>query len=281
MATSAGAGDPRIKVTWGLERAGVVEHTRAGPDWYKLTLRAPAVAARARAGHFVEVAVHPVGHPGSDPLLRRPFSLCQIDPGSGLITLIYRAGGRGTRTLARVAAGQELEILGPLGHSFPDPGRGQGPLLLVGGGVGIPPLAAAAAWARDQGRPVAAVVGARTAAGLAGAAELEATGLPVTVCTDDGSAGHRALVSEPVQEHLARGGAAEVWACGPAPMLAAVKAACRAAAVPCWLSLERYMACGFGACMSCAVARAGGQGYGTYLRCCVDGPVFPAEEVEP
>lgn len=279
MGTETKPGDPRIKVTWLQERAVVVGHAQAGPDWYKLTLRSPEIAARGVAGHFVEVAVHPVGHSGHDPLLRRPFSICELRPQPGLISVIYRAGGRGTRALARVSVGQELELLGPLGYSFPDPRSGQGRLVLVGGGVGIPPMVAAAEWAQRSGRAVAAVIGARSAGGLAGGEELQAAGAPVTVCTDDGSAGRRALVVEPLRELIAAGGVGEVWACGPEPMLAAVRQACAAAGVPCWLSLERYMACGFGACMSCTVERAGGEGYAKYMRCCVDGPVFRAEEV--
>lgn len=280
MATDARPDEPRRKAEWLLEQAAVLGHTRAGPDWFKLTLRSPGIAGRAAPGQFVEVAVHPAGHGGWDPLLRRPFSLCEIRPQEGILTVIYRAGGRGTRALAQVSPGQELSLLGPLGYSFPDPCRGQGPLVLVGGGVGIPPMAAAAEWAvRAGARPVAAVIGARSAAGLAGAAELQATGIPVTVCTDDGSAGRRALVAEPLQELIQAGRAGEVWACGPEPMLVAVKRACAAGGIPCWLSLERYMACGFGACMSCTVERAGGEGYARYMRCCVDGPVFPAGEV--
>ncbi len=281
MATEHCAGEPRLKAEWLPERAQVLEHTRAGADWYKLTLRSPEIAGRARAGQFVEVAVHPAGQVGRDPLLRRPFSLCELKPAEGIITLIYRAGGRGTQELTHMGAGQELSVLGPLGHSFPDPASGRGPLVLVGGGVGIPPMVASAAWAVAGGaRPVVAVIGARSADGLAGATELAATGIPIHTCTDDGSAGRQGLVLAPLQELIAAGQVGEVWACGPEPMLVAVKQACAGAGIPAWLSLERFMACGFGACMSCTVERAGGEGYDKYMRCCVDGPVFRAEEVQ-
>lgn len=273
--------DPRLRRPWGLEQAEVLAHASGGAGWFKLTLAAPAIAGQARAGHFVAVAVHPVGFHGSfDPLLRRPFSICQIGA-DGTVTLIYRAQGRGTRLLSQVVSGQRLELMGPLGHSFPDPASGSGRLVLVGGGLGIPPMAAAAAWATAV-RPVSAICGARSADGLAGVDEVAAAGAPVTVVTDDGSAGRQGLVIGPLQELFASPGGGfgkdvgEVWACGPEPMLLAVQDLCLRSGVPCWLSLERHMACGFGACMSCTVPRAQGAGY---FKCCTDGPVFRAEDV--
>lgn len=272
-------GDPygRRRSEWRPERAAVVQQVRRGADWYKLTLRAPYIAARATAGQFVECAVHPAGFPGADPLLNRPFSICEIIPDEGLITLIYRAGpGRGTRALARLTEGQELDLLGPLGYSFPDPGRSPGTLVLVGGGIGLPPMVAAAEWALAAGRPVHAIAGARSAGGLAGLEELRATGARVTVVTDDGSAGQQGFVTLPLAEAIEQHDCAEVWACGPEGMLQAVKALCERRSIPCFLALERYMGCGFGVCMSCTIPKAGGAGY---WKCCVDGPVFPAGEV--
>ncbi|MFO7173773.1 MAG: dihydroorotate dehydrogenase electron transfer subunit [Bacillota bacterium] len=273
-----GTPDPRYRAEWVQVEARVVAHRPGGPDWYKLVLEAPAIAARARAGQFVELAVQPSGRRGLvlDPLLKRPFSLCEIRPGDGTVSLIYRAVGRGTRLLAQVPPGERLEVLGPLGHSFPDPARGEGLLVLVGGGIGIPPMAAAAAWAAAAGRPVRAIAAARSREGLAALDELAATGAAVTVCTDDGSAGRQGLATDPLAEWLRAGAVAEVWACGPEAMLRGVRDLCLAAGVPAWLSLERPMACGFGVCMTCTVPRADGKGY---FKCCTDGPVFRAEEV--
>lgn len=286
----------RVRAAWRPERARVVANARRGRDWYKLTLEAPHTAAAARPGHFVALRVHPAGHVGLDPLLRRPFSLCEIRPGAQEITLVYRVGGRGTQALAAAAPGQELDLLGPLGRSFPDPGRfaaGVGasappPLFLVGGGVGIPPLVAAAHWAVAAGREVRAVVGARSADELAAVDELRATGVPVDVATDDGSAGRRGLVTDLLAGALRERGAgsglagdagapvAEIWACGPEPMLVAVERLAAEAGALAYLSVERPMACGFGVCMACAIPRADGAGY---LHVCVDGPVVRAGEV--
>jgi len=269
-----GLKDSRTRGEWVLETARVLAHTGEG-DLRKLVLQAPEIARRAVAGQFVQV--HPVPRPlaGADPLLRRPLSFCEIRPREGTITLIYRVVGKGTRVLAAARPGDELDLLGPLGHSFPDPRAGRGRLVLVGGGLGIPPLVAAAHWAREY-REVEAVIGAPTRFYLAGAEELRAAGVPVTAVTEDGSEGARGLVTEPLQRLLEEGRAGEVWACGPEAMLAAVKELCAAASVPCFVSVAKHMACGFGACLGCTIPRAGVPGY---LKTCQDGPVFAAEEV--
>lgn len=255
--------------------AAVVQHEHVG-DVHKLVLHAPEVAARAEAGQFVQIKPVPGRFTGVDPLLRRPLSLCEIDRTAGTISVIYRSVGRGTELLALAPVGAELDLIGPLGSGFPDPAQGTGRVVLVGGGLGIPPMVAAAARCLAAGRPVAAIIGARSAAYLAGYTELQTLGVEVTVVTDDGSAGQQALVVDPLVQELACGRAAEVWACGPEGALVAIKLVCARAGVPLWVSVERHMACGIGVCMGCTVPRADGAGY---LKCCVDGPVFRAEEV--
>jgi dihydroorotate dehydrogenase electron transfer subunit len=265
---------------WTSATARVLAHERTGPDWLTLTLHAPEIAGLALPGHFVQVLV-PCRGPAGVPFLRRPLSVCTADRDRGTVRLVYRVVGVGTRALAEAEPGETLDVLGPLGRSFPDPGRPEvagRPLLLVGGGLGIPPLAAAAAWARGAGRPTVAFLGARSCRDLAGAREVEATGVPVVYATEDGSRGHQGLVTELLRAHLAAQPGSEVWACGPAAMLRAVQALCPPGRHEAWLLLERPMACGFGVCLGCPVARRGAPGY---LRCCVDGPVFPADEVDP
>lgn len=275
----------RRRVQWVDEPAVVVAHEGDG-EVFKLTLQAPEIANLAAPGQFVMVKVG-----GVDPLLRRPFSLCEIRPESGEITLIYRVVGHGTGILAEAPVGARLLTMGPLGYSFPDPSVGSGELLLVGGGLGIPPMVAAAAAAVKAGRPVRAILGARSARYLAGAAELQALGVEVTLVTDDGSVGERGVVTGPLATAFAEAGrsaqasatavagapaSAEVWACGPEGMLKAVAAVAAQHDAPCFLSVERHMACGFGACIGCTVPKATGDGF---LKACQDGPVFLAEEV--
>lgn len=267
--------DTRVKAGWVQERARIVDHEGKG-EINKMTLYAPEIARRAMPGQFVQVKIAREGSPALDPLLRRPFSLCEIRPHRGEISIIYRVVGRGTRALAGIPAGGSLDLLGPLGYSFPDPRAGKGRLALVGGGLGIPPMAAAAAWAREVGRDAMVLMGARTATMLAGAREVTAAGLPMLTVTDDGTMGIRAVVTEPLERMLGAGTVHEVWACGPEPMLAAVKRLCSLADVPCFVSVERHMACGIGACLGCTIPRADGKGY---WKVCQDGPVFDAREV--
>ncbi|MBY6276260.1 dihydroorotate dehydrogenase electron transfer subunit [Symbiobacterium thermophilum] len=286
----------QVRAQWVRETGRVVAHEGDG-EICKLTVCAPEIARRAVPGQFVQVHPVPARLPGRAPgaprpggpgpasagtggalLLRRPFSFCEIRPGPGEIALIYRVVGRGTRALSQAPVGVELDLLGPLGRSFPDPRAGRGRLVLIGGGLGIPPMAAAARWAVQAGRDAVAILGARTARDLAGAREVAACGIPVVTVTEDGSAGQQGIVTEPLERMLRHGAAnlvGEVWACGPEPMLVAVKRLCAAARVPCFVSVERFMGCGFGACLGCTVPRAAGG----YLKACQDGPVFPAEEV--
>jgi len=266
----------RTRSPWLQEWAEVVEHQGDG-EIYKLTLRSPEIARRAVAGQFVEVRCVPGRSIGVDPLLRRPFSLCEVRPDQGIITLIYRIVGRGTHALSVIGPGSELDLLGPLGQSFPDPATGAGLLILVGGGLGIPPMVAAAERALAAGRQVQAIIGARSERDLAGGRELTSLNLPVTVMTDDGSRGAKGFVTAPLSGLVELGQAAEVWACGPEAMLAAVKALCQPSQVACFVSVERFMACGFGVCIGCTVPKADHSGY---LKACYDGPVFLAEEVD-
>lgn len=267
--------ESRVLAQWVMENARVAVQQQDG-DICKLVLESPEIARRAVPGQFVQVHPVPRDRAGADPLLRRPLSLCEIQPEAGRISLIYQVVGKGTRLLAAARPGDVLDLIGPLGHSYPDPRAGRGPLVLVGGGLGIPPLAAAARWAAPF-REVSALVGARTAHYLAGAAELAEAGVPVMAITEDGSAGERGLVTEPLERLVEAGQVGEVWACGPQAMLAAVKEICLAGGVPCFVSVDKHMACGFGACLGCAIPKAGAPGY---WRSCQEGPVFPAEEVD-
>jgi NAD(P)H-flavin reductase len=164
--------------------------------------------------------------------------------------------------------------LGPLGRGFDEPQQGRR-ALLVGGGIGIAPLVILAdvlAGAGGRDGAGAAVLGFRDGERARVAALIDGA----QVATDDGSAGHHGPCTELLATELERDGHAVVYACGPPPMLEAVRAMCEHAGVPAQLALEAGMACGFGACFGCVAPRRGGG----YLRVCVDGPVFAAEELE-
>ena len=196
------------------------------------------------------------------PFLPRAFPVLRRHE-DGTLDCLLEDVGPGTRRLCELRAGDGLWLLGPLGVGFRAPEHGQRPLL-VGGGVGIAPLAI---WQDEVGAP--ALLGFRDAAHAEGAALLR----DARIATDDGSVGVRGFVTELLREEMDPGSV--VYACGPPPMLEAVRALCSAEGVPAQLALESGMACGFGACFGCVVPTRGG-----YVRLCVDGPVLDAADLE-
>jgi dihydroorotate dehydrogenase electron transfer subunit len=232
-------------------------------------------------GQFAMLAAAERWGGGEDerPYLPRAFSYARRRDGEAQFLL--EDVGPGTRRLCELRPGEALRVLGPLGTGFTAPPRGRRAILL-GGGVGIAPLAiwqdalleGASAGANGQGAAasVTTLLGFRDGARAIGAQLLREPQL----ATDDGSAGHHGLVTELLAAELDRESHAVVYACGPAPMLEAARALCAERAVPAQLALESGMACGFGACHGCVVPRRGGG----YLRVCLDGPVVDAAELE-
>ncbi len=203
------------------------------------------------------------------PYLARAFSVARVRDGEAHYLL--EDVGPGTRRLCALSPGDEVFALGPLGRGFSMPREGRR-ALLVGGGVGIAPLAIMQDALTEAGSESTVLLGFRDAAHAVGARLLSG----VVLATDDGSVGHAGLVTELLAAELQRDGHAVVYACGPAPMLEAVRTLCSARDTPAELALEAGMACGFGACYGCVVPTRNGR----YLRVCVDGPVIDADELE-
>ena len=203
------------------------------------------------------------------PYLARAFSIARYAQGDAAYLL--EDVGPGTRRLCELQPGEEVWVLGPLGRgfSFPPDGRRA---ILVGGGVGVAPLAILQDELEAGGSAATVLLGFRDEARVPGAELLRGAKL----ATDDGSAGHEGLVTELLERELDAEQNAAVYACGPAGMLEGVRAICERRGVPAQLALEAGMACGFGACYGCAVPRRGGG----YLRVCLDGPVIDAAELE-
>jgi dihydroorotate dehydrogenase electron transfer subunit len=208
------------------------------------------------------------------PHMSRAFSIARwrggaADHPGGEADYLLEDVGPGTHRLCGLQAGDELWVLSPLGNGFTLPERGRR-AILVGGGVGIAPLAILQdVLVKD--RPTV-LLGFRDSARAEGAALFQDAG----VATDDGSVGHDGLVTDLLAAELERDTQAVVYACGPAPMLECVRAMCTTRDVPAQLALESGMACGFGACFGCVVPRRGGG----YLRVCIDGPVIDAAQLE-
>jgi len=226
--------------------------------------------ADPRPGQFYMLAAARRWGGGADerPYLPRAFSYARARPdGAGVrLEFLLEAVGPGTERLGSLEPGEDLALVGPLGIGLRPPEAGTRPLL-VGGGIGAAPLLC---LADELGAP-------RLLLGFRSGAHAEAARLfeRPSLATDDGSLGRRALVTELLAEELEEGPGATVFACGPPPMLEAVRNICAERGVPAQLALESGMACGFGACFGCVVPTRDG-----YLRLCVDGPVLDADRLE-
>ncbi|RKY66278.1 MAG: dihydroorotate dehydrogenase electron transfer subunit [Candidatus Latescibacterota bacterium] len=251
----------------------ILHQEQIAPQIFRLRLLSPRIAREARPGQFVHLRIRE----GTDPLLRRPFSIHRVNRERGEVQVLYQVVGQGTRLLSRKPVGERLDVLGPLGHRFEVSEEGGG-VLLVAGGIGIAPLVF---LCEDllRGHAVTALIGARSRDGILCHDSLRSGGVTVHIATDDGSLGHRGLVTDLLNAQLEAGREA-VYACGPVAMLRTVSALCRAHRISCQISLESRMACGLGACLGCAVKVRSSvpPGY-EYKRVCKEGPVFDAEEV--
>lgn len=226
---------------------------------------APEIAEQAVSGQFVNVQVCK----NTAPLLRRPFGVAGVNKKNGTFTMIYRIIGEGTHILADVCTGDKLSIVGPLGHGFDMSAKKP---LLVGGGLGLAPLLFLAAGFGAGKTDL--LMGGRSKEEVFWACLYDSLCSEIFVTTDDGSEGTKGTVMALLPELLQKNGYDCVYVCGPVPMMKAVAEACLKAGVKCQVSLEKYMACGLGACLSCACG-----GIGRRMKVCTDGPVFWAEEV--
>ncbi len=275
---------PRTGVRMPLDVAAtVVRNLDLGHGNFLMEFEAPDAFLRMDPAQFFMIGV-----PSAEVLLRRPFSVCGLpgtfdDASPGTVQILYRVLGKGTSLLAGLRPGAVLQVLGPLGNGFPLPGRKDSTPVLVAGGIGSAPFPAfQARLAREGFRPIL-LYGARSRAELPLLDWFRARCVEVRVTTDDGSLGAKALVTQPLAEmlHASNGdGLYHVYACGPTPMLKAVARIALTRGVPCELSLEAPMACGFGVCLGCVVpTRGSSPGEVRYERVCVEGPVMAAERL--
>ncbi len=257
-----------------LELATVLDHEVYRGAYRRLTLRSPAVAPLVAPGQFVHLRLPAP----ADALLRRPFSVFRAD--GDAFQVLYKAVGGGTRAMERLRAGDGLSVLGPLGHGFPEAAVGALPVL-VAGGYGM-----AALYLQARALPVKGVAffGGAAAADILCVPDFEALGWAVHVATEDGSLGVRGRVTDALDAWLASGWDArppEFFACGPNGMLRAIGERALARGWTAWVSVDRHMGCGVGACLTCVqkIRDPDAPDGWTWLRVCREGPVFNARDV--
>lgn len=246
--------------------AKVVSQKTLATDVYSLVLEAPEIASQAIAGQFVSVYTH-----DGSKMLPRPISLCGIDREAGTLRLVYRVVGFGTKEFSQLTAGDTVDILGPLGNGFM---KSDKKAILIGGGIGIPPMLQ---LAKELDCEKSVVLGYRDEIFLNEEFEPYAH---VYMSSEDGQHGVKGNVIDAIKEYGVDG--AVIYACGPTPMLRGIKAYAMKNGIECQISMEEKMACGVGACLACVCKTKDIDEHSQVhnRRICKDGPVFYAEEVE-
>ena len=255
-----------------VENARIISQREIAPGIFDLCLQTEKIAKEARPGQFVSVYTN-----DRSRLLPRPISICGADAGSGELRLVYRVTGKGTGTeeFSRAEEGGILRVEGPLGNGFDPDVPGSESVMLVGGGIGIPPLLETAKRLDAECR---IVLGYRDSS-LFLKEEFERYG-EVFIATEDGSAGTPGNVLDAIRVRDIT--ADRIYACGPKPMLRALAAYAEEKNIPCYISMEERMACGIGACLACVCASREKDAHTNVhnKRICKEGPVFLSTEVE-
>ena len=251
------------------EQSRLLYKAEIAPGIFNFTLSAPKIAAAAAAGQFVTVLCEGFER-------RRPISLCGVDAAAGILRLVFEVRGKGTAWLAQRQVGEDLSLVGPLGHGFPLLELDK-KVLLVGGGIGTPPLLPVA---RHYGCNATVITGFRNAASAILQDDFQAVGAQTILCTDDGSAGFHGFTTQAMERHLAEKACDIVYTCGPKVMMKRVAEQANEKGIPCWVSMEERMACGVGACLGCACKTKDENGDPRMARVCLNGPVFDAQEVD-
>ena len=246
--------------------AEIIRHTSLSDGIFDMTLKAEEIAKEAKAGQFISVYLN-----NKSKILPRPISICGIDKEAGTLRIVYRTVGDGTKELSDYKEGETVKILGPLGNGFTQKDK---KAILIGGGIGIPPMLE---LMKQLDCEKTAVLGYRDS-DMFLKDEFEAVG-DVVISTEDGSYGTKGNVIDAIKEQGVEGSI--IYACGPTPMLRGIKAYAEEMGIEAQISMEERMACGIGACLGC-ICKTKGKDHHTNVnntRICKDGPVFDAKEV--
>ncbi|MBM7659427.1 dihydroorotate dehydrogenase electron transfer subunit [Bacillus mesophilus] len=249
----------------------IIEQKTIAKDIFELTVQGNMVDSMKEPGQFVHIKVSP----GAVPLLRRPISICSVDSVKQQFTMLYRRDGLGTSTLSERVAGDQINILGPLGNGFPIEATQEGETaLLVGGGIGVPPLYELSKQLVKKGVKVIHVLGFQSIENTFYESEFRELG-ETYVATVDGTYGTPGFVTDVIERYELTFDT--LYSCGPTPMLRALEERYKEARA--YLSLEERMGCGIGACFACVCRVQNDETGYAYKKVCSDGPVFPIGEV--
>jgi len=246
---------------------------------FLIKLLAPFVAQEAIPGQFVHIRCSKDCY----PLLRRPLSIHRIDKEKGEIFILFQVVGTGTKLLAEMAVGDDLDILGPIGNGFNIYPESQ-KIMIVGGGIGIAPLLALAEKLVAEGKEVRVLIGTTTKELVLSESSFKELGTQVEVATENGSYKYKGLVTDLLIEVISGWLPDQIFACGPKPMLKKITEIASNTNIDCQVSLEERMGCGIGACLGCVCKiktknKKEDKVKYEYRRVCVDGPIFKASEV--
>jgi dihydroorotate dehydrogenase electron transfer subunit len=251
----------------------IASNERDSDQYFRLVLRAPQIAPLIQPGQFAHVRILPL----KDALLRRPFSIFQVE--GDTFSILYKTVGKGTDVLSRMRAGEELSVIAPLGHGFTVPPAGGETPLLVAGGYGM-----AAMFLLAQRSPQKGIVfvGGRRRVDILCEKEFAAIGWEVRATTEDGSHGEKGFVTVPLLAEIGNWkleiGNRKLFACGPTPMLKAVGKIAEESNLPAELSMDEHMCCGVGTCLTCVIPVKAGDSW-EYQRTCTEGPVFDSRQI--
>lgn len=254
------------------EQAVVVSQEQLADGIFSMWIQTKA-AETAKPGQFISMYTN-----DGSKLLPRPISICEIDAVNGWLRVVYRVTGEntGTEQFSKLEAGDTIPVVGPLGNGFPYEKAAGKKVFLMGGGIGVPPILELAKQMECEKKQI--VVGYRDAQTFL-KEEFEQNG-EVYISTEDGSVGTKGNVMDAIRENALD--ADMIYACGPTPMLRAIKAYAEENNIECYISLEERMACGIGACLAC-VCKSKEKDHHSNVnnkRICKDGPVFLSTEVE-
>lgn len=257
-------------------KAKLLKKEELKPEIFKFSVQADEIVNTAKPGNFIEIRVND----DIEPFLRRPISIYNMDKERGILEFIFQVKGKGTTILSKRNEGELIDIVGPLGFGTFKYSSYEN-LAIIGGGIGVFPLYELAKNAKNENKNVNIYLGFRNKDLVVLENEFRQVSSQLIITTDDGSYAQKGFAIDFLKKDIEAGKIDSIYACGPLPMLRAIRELAIEKNIPCQISLEERMACGLGVCLGCAVKTArSSKDEPEYWHVCKGGPVFQAKDVE-